>query len=36
MTEEMEAGTFDYLRWFPNGNRAHELRPAPAPEPPPE
>ena len=23
----MEARTFDYLRWFPNGNRADEFRP---------
>jgi integrase len=37
MTEEIEAGTFDYLRWFPNGNLAHLFRPAlgPVPEPPP-
>jgi integrase len=27
ISEEMEAGTFDYLRWFPNGNRAAEFRP---------
>src|SRR5215470_975221 len=35
MTEEMEAGTFDYLRWFPNGNLTHVFHPAPGPEPPP-
>src|SRR5690349_9516926 len=27
INEEMEAGTFDYLKWFPNGNRADEFRP---------
>src|SRR5215470_8955670 len=27
ISEEMEAGTFDYLRWFPNGTRAEEFRP---------
>jgi len=27
INEEMEAGTFDYLRWFPNGNRADEFKP---------
>jgi len=27
INEEMEAGTFEYLRWFPNGNRAHEFKP---------
>ena len=27
INEEMEAGKFDYLRWFPEGNRAHELKP---------
>ena len=25
ISEEMKAGTFNYLRWFPNGNRAHEF-----------
>jgi hypothetical protein len=23
----MEAGTFDYLKWFPNGNKADHFRP---------
>src|SRR5262245_38869026 len=23
ISEEMERGTFDYLKWFPNGNKAH-------------
>jgi len=23
MNEEFERGTFDYLKWFPNGNKAH-------------
>jgi len=32
MSEEMEAGAFSYLRWFPEGNRAHEFKP-PEPEP---
>ena len=27
INEEMEAGTFQYLKWFPNGNRAHEFKP---------
>ncbi len=27
INEEMEARTFDYLRWFPNGNRADEFKP---------
>src|SRR5215831_1793636 len=27
MNEEFEAGTFDYLKWFPNGNKAHLFRP---------
>jgi len=27
INEEMEAGTFDYLKWFPNGNKAHLFRP---------
>ena len=26
MSEEIEAGTFDYLKWFPNGNKAHEFK----------
>src|SRR5262245_45714815 len=25
INEEMQAGTFNYLRWFPNGNRAPEF-----------
>lgn len=24
---EIKAGKFDYLKWFPEGNRAEELRP---------
>ena len=27
MSEEMCHGTFEYLRWFPEGNRAHLLKP---------
>ena len=27
INEEMEARTFNYLRWFPKGNKAHEFRP---------
>ena len=27
MSEEIEAGTFDYLKWFPNGNKADHFRP---------
>jgi hypothetical protein len=27
ITEEIKAGTFSYLKWFPNGNRAHEFKP---------
>jgi integrase len=27
ITEEIEQGTFDYLRWFPKGNRAEQYRP---------
>ena len=27
INEEMEAGTFEYLRWFPQGNRADEFKP---------
>jgi hypothetical protein len=27
MTDEMERGDFDYLKWFPEGNRVHEFRP---------
>src|SRR5262245_60644735 len=23
ITEEIKAGTFNYLKWFPNGNKAH-------------
>jgi integrase len=29
ISEEMEQGTFDYLKWFPEGNRANEFRPMP-------
>ena len=27
ITEEIKAGTFDYLKWFPDGNKADEFRP---------
>jgi len=27
ISEEMEAGNFNYLKWFPNGNRADEFKP---------
>jgi len=27
MSEEMEAGTFSYLKWFPEGNKADEFKP---------
>ena len=27
INEEMEEGSFEYLRWFPNGNRADEFKP---------
>lgn len=27
ISEQMKAGTFDYLKWFPEGNRADEFRP---------
>ncbi len=27
ITEEIKAKTFDYLKWFPNGNKADEFRP---------
>ena len=30
ISEEMERGTFDYLRWFPDGNKAQQFRPLPA------
>jgi integrase len=33
MRDEIESGTFDYLRWFPNGNGARFYRPAPPAEP---
>jgi hypothetical protein len=26
ISEEMERGTFDYLKWFPEGNKADEFR----------
>jgi integrase len=35
MSEEMAEGTFDYLRWFPDGNRVVRYRPAPPPAPEP-
>jgi len=31
ITEEIKAGTFNYLKWFPKGNKAHEWK-TPAPE----
>jgi len=34
ISEEMDAGTFDYLRWFPNGTRAEEFRPKTEEAPP--
>jgi integrase len=27
ISEEMEKGTFDYLKWFPEGNRAEQFKP---------
>jgi integrase len=27
ITEQIKAGTFDYLKWFPNGNKADDFRP---------
>ena len=27
ITDEIEAGAFNYLKWFPKGNKAHEFRP---------
>jgi len=27
MSDEIKDGSFDYLKWFPEGNKAHELRP---------
>ena len=27
ISEEMERGSFDYLKWFPKGNKAHKFRP---------
>jgi Arm domain-containing DNA-binding protein len=37
ISDEIADDTFDYLRWFPSGNKAHLFRPAgpSAPEPPP-
>jgi integrase len=32
MNDEIEADSFDYLRWFPEGNKAAVLRPTPAAE----
>jgi integrase len=34
IAEEIERGEFDYLRWFPDGNKAAEFKPA-EPEPAP-
>ena len=31
ITDEIKAGTFNYLKWFPKGNKAHEFRPKEAP-----
>jgi hypothetical protein len=28
IAREMKNGTFDYLTWFPHGNKAHLFRPA--------
>ena len=33
ITDEIRAGTFDYLRWFPEGNKTYLFRPAPLPPP---
>jgi integrase len=30
MSEEIDGGAFDYLRWFPKGNKVHEFRPTSA------
>ena len=27
ISEEIKEGTFDYLKWFPDGNKAHEFKP---------
>jgi hypothetical protein len=27
MSEEIKDGNFEYLKWFPEGNKAHEFRP---------
>ena len=27
ITEEIKEGRFNYLKWFPNGNKAHEFKP---------
>ena len=27
ITEEIKSRTFNYLKWFPNGNKAHEFKP---------
>src|SRR3989338_10912624 len=27
ITDEIKAGTFNYLKWFPKGNKAHEFKP---------
>jgi hypothetical protein len=31
ISEEIEAGTFNYLKWFPEGNNAREFKPKPKP-----
>jgi integrase len=33
ITDEMRVGTFDYLRWFPEGNKTYLFRPSPLPPP---
>jgi len=34
ITEQIKAGTFAYLKWFPNGNKADDFRPIPEPAAP--
>src|SRR5262245_19781980 len=29
ISEEMEHGAFDYVKWFPNGNKVHLFKPKP-------
>src|SRR5207249_154545 len=31
IADEMKAGSFDYLRWFPHGSKASQLKPPPEP-----